>query len=121
VLSSGPPAPESKRHSQYEAGPRLDFLSSNALHVTAAGSGHEIHLYQPDLAAKTSVRAVLANHWEPRHGVCFGNGLRFQVHRFAGCGGLAGCIENFRDDDVGFEGGQSVRLQAIEDDSAQIG
>lgn len=60
VLSSGPLAPESKRHSHDEAGPRLDFLSSNTLHVTATGSGHEIHLYQPDLVAKTLVRAVLA-------------------------------------------------------------
>jgi len=59
VLSSGPPAPESKRHSHDGAAPRLDFLSSNTLHVTAAGSGHEIHLYQPDLVAKTLMRAVL--------------------------------------------------------------
>ena len=60
VLSSDPPAPESERHSHDEAGPRLDFLSSNTLHVTATGSGHEIHLYQSDLVAKTLVRAVLA-------------------------------------------------------------
>src|SRR5216684_8347678 len=60
VLSSDPPAPESERHSQDEAAPRLDFLSSNTVHVTATGSGHEIHLYQPDLVAKTLVRAVLA-------------------------------------------------------------
>lgn len=25
----------------------LDFLSSNTVHITATGSGHEIHLYQP--------------------------------------------------------------------------
>jgi pimeloyl-ACP methyl ester carboxylesterase len=60
VLSSDPPALESERHSHDEAAPRLDFLSSNTLHVTATGSGHEIHLYQPDLVAKTLVRAVLA-------------------------------------------------------------
>lgn len=60
VLSSDPPAPEAERHSRNEAGPRLDFLSSNTLHVTAAGSGHEIHLYQPDLVAKAVVRAALA-------------------------------------------------------------
>jgi pimeloyl-ACP methyl ester carboxylesterase len=60
VLSSDPRAPESERHSHDEAGPRLDFLSSNTLHVTATGSGHEIHLYQPDLVAKTLVQAVLA-------------------------------------------------------------
>jgi len=60
VLSSDPPSSESDRHSHNEAGPRLDFLSSNALHVTATGSGHEIHLYQPDLVSKTLTRAVLA-------------------------------------------------------------
>ncbi len=60
VLSSDPPAPESVRHSHDEAGPRLDFLSSNTLHITATGSGHEIHLYQSDLVAKTLARAVLA-------------------------------------------------------------
>ena len=60
VLSSDPPSSESERHSHDEAGPRLDFLSSNALHVTATGSGHEIHLYQPDLISKTLTRAVLA-------------------------------------------------------------
>lgn len=60
VLSSDPPASESERHSRDQAGPRLDFLSSNTLHVTAAGSAHEIHLYQPDLVAKTLTRAVLA-------------------------------------------------------------
>lgn len=60
VLSSDPPAPESEHHSHDEAGPRLDFLSSNTLHVTATGSGHEIHLYQPDLVSTTLRRAVLA-------------------------------------------------------------
>jgi pimeloyl-ACP methyl ester carboxylesterase len=60
VLSSDPPAPESERHSHDQAGPRLDSLSSNTLHVTATGSGHEIHLYQPDLVAKTLTQAVVA-------------------------------------------------------------
>jgi hypothetical protein len=60
VLSSDPPSPESERHSHDQAAPRLDFLSSNTLHVSATGGGHEIHLYQPDLVAKTLVRAVLA-------------------------------------------------------------
>jgi len=60
VLSSDPPASESDRHSHDEAAPRLDFLSTNTLHVTATGSGHEIHLYQPDLVAKTLVQSVLA-------------------------------------------------------------
>jgi len=64
VLSSEPPAPESQRHTHDEAAPRLDFLSSNTLHVTATGSGHEIHLYQPDLVVETLTRAVSAirNH-----------------------------------------------------------
>lgn len=60
VLASDPPSPEAKRHSRDEAGPRLDFLSADTLHVTATGSGHEIHLYQPDLVVKTLVRAVMA-------------------------------------------------------------
>jgi hypothetical protein len=32
----------------------------DTIHVTATGSGREIHLYQPDLIAETLVRAVLA-------------------------------------------------------------
>jgi hypothetical protein len=60
VLSSDPPASESERHTHEEATPRLDFLSTSTLHVTATGSGHEIHLYQPDLVAKTLVQVVLA-------------------------------------------------------------
>jgi len=64
VLSSEPPAPESQRHTHDEAAPRLDFLSSNTIHVTATGSGHEIHLYKPDLVVETLTRAVSAirNH-----------------------------------------------------------
>ena len=63
VVSSNPPATDAARHSRDEAGPRLDFLSSNTLHITATGSGHEIHLYQPDrvidgvLQAVTTVRS----------------------------------------------------------------
>lgn len=63
VVSSNPPATDAARHSRDEAGPRLDFLSSNTLHITATGSGHEIHLYQPDhvvegvLQAATAVRS----------------------------------------------------------------
>ena len=60
VLASNPVGPESERHSHQAASPRLDFLSSNTLHVTATGSGHEIHLYQPDLVVKTLPRAVLS-------------------------------------------------------------
>lgn len=54
VLSSGPAAAESVRLSRETASARLDFLSANTVHMTATGSGHEIHLYQPEMV----VRAV---------------------------------------------------------------
>ncbi len=60
VLSSGPIASESERRSRNGAAPRLDFLSSNSVHITAAGSGHEIHLYQPNLVVQGLVRAASA-------------------------------------------------------------
>lgn len=64
VISSYAAAAESDRHTHGGAAPRLDFLSSNTIHVTANGSGHEIHLYQPDLVVKTIVRVVssVRNH-----------------------------------------------------------
>jgi hypothetical protein len=39
---------------------RLDFLSSNTLSITAKGSGHEIHLFQPDVLVQALLRAVPA-------------------------------------------------------------
>jgi pimeloyl-ACP methyl ester carboxylesterase len=60
VISSEPAAPESELHTHDEAAPRLDFLSSNSIHVTAAGSGHEIHLYKPDIVIETLTRTVQA-------------------------------------------------------------
>jgi pimeloyl-ACP methyl ester carboxylesterase len=60
VVSSNPPATDANRHSRDEAGPRLDFLSSNTLHITASGSGHEIHLYQPDRVIDGVLQAVTA-------------------------------------------------------------
>ena len=60
VISSNSPASESERHTHDEAGPRLDFLSSNTIHVTAAGSGHEIHLYKPEVVTETLIMAVSA-------------------------------------------------------------
>ena len=60
VLSSGPVASEAERESRNGAAARLDFLSSNTVHVTATGSGHEIHLYEPDLVVQTVVQAVSA-------------------------------------------------------------
>ncbi len=47
VISSYPGAQESERKSRGGAAARLDYLSSNTVHVTATGSGHEIHVYQP--------------------------------------------------------------------------
>jgi len=60
VVASDPAAPESARRSRDEAGPRLDYLSSNTVHITAAGSGHEIHLYQPDRVIQGVLQAVSA-------------------------------------------------------------
>ncbi|MGO9275796.1 MAG: alpha/beta fold hydrolase [Terriglobia bacterium] len=60
VLSSDPIATESERQSRDGAAARLDFLSSNSVHITATGSGHEIHLYQPDLVVEALARAVSA-------------------------------------------------------------
>jgi pimeloyl-ACP methyl ester carboxylesterase len=60
VLSSDPIASESERRSRNGAAARLDTLSSNSVHITATGSGHEIHLYQPDLVVQALVRCVSA-------------------------------------------------------------
>ena len=60
VVSSGPAATESDHQSRNGAAARLDFLSSNSVHITAVGSGHEIHLYQPDLVVQSLARAVSA-------------------------------------------------------------
>jgi pimeloyl-ACP methyl ester carboxylesterase len=60
VIASDPAAPESARRSRNEAAPRLDYLSSNTVHITAAGSGHEIHLYQPDRVIQGLLQAVSA-------------------------------------------------------------
>lgn len=60
VIASDPAAPESARRSRDRAGPRLDHLSSNTMHITAAGSGHEIHLYQPDRVVQGILEAVSA-------------------------------------------------------------
>ena len=61
VLSSNErPTDPNRRVDRTDAGAALDLLSSNMLFVTATGSGHEIHLYQPELVAKTLVQAVEA-------------------------------------------------------------
>jgi hypothetical protein len=61
VVSSGPVANDAERQSRDGAAAALDFLSSNTIHVTATGSGHEIHLYQPNRvieALRQSISAV---------------------------------------------------------------
>jgi pimeloyl-ACP methyl ester carboxylesterase len=58
VVSSGPMANESERQSRDGAAARLDFLSAKTAHITATGSGHEIHLYQPDVVVQALTRAV---------------------------------------------------------------
>ncbi len=60
VISSGPMANDSIRKYRNGAGARLDFLSSNSLHITATGSGHEIHLYQPEIVVQALKQAVMA-------------------------------------------------------------
>jgi pimeloyl-ACP methyl ester carboxylesterase len=58
VVASDPIAPDSERKSREGAAARLDFLSSNTTHITATGSGHEIHLYQPDRVVQGIAQAV---------------------------------------------------------------
>ncbi len=60
VVSSGPVASDAERRSRDGAAARLDFLSSNTAHVTATGSGHEIHLYQPDRVIGALLQTVSA-------------------------------------------------------------
>jgi pimeloyl-ACP methyl ester carboxylesterase len=60
VLSSSPAETESERHTTDGAAARLDFLSLNTIHITAAGSGHEIHLYQPNKVVDAIARTVAA-------------------------------------------------------------
>jgi pimeloyl-ACP methyl ester carboxylesterase len=60
VVSSSPLATESERRSRESVAARLDFLSSNTAHVMAVGSGHEIHLYQPDRVVEALQRIVTA-------------------------------------------------------------
>jgi pimeloyl-ACP methyl ester carboxylesterase len=60
VVSSGPSPTEFDRQSRDGAAARLDFLSTNTLHVTASGSGHEIHLFQPERVIQAVQQAVAA-------------------------------------------------------------
>jgi pimeloyl-ACP methyl ester carboxylesterase len=60
VISSGPIASDTDRASRDTAGAQLDFLSSNTLHIEATGSGHEIHLFQPERVIEGISRALMA-------------------------------------------------------------
>jgi len=60
VLSSGPEGTAAERQTRDGAGARLDFLSRNTAHIAAAGSGHEIHLYMPDMVVEAIARALSA-------------------------------------------------------------
>jgi pimeloyl-ACP methyl ester carboxylesterase len=60
VVSSNPVLGKSDCLSHSTAAACLDFLSSNTVHITATGSGHEIHLYQPDTLLKALSQAVAA-------------------------------------------------------------
>lgn len=60
VVSSGPAATDSERRSRDGAAGRLDFLSLNTKHITATGSGHEIHLYQPNVVIEAVDQAISA-------------------------------------------------------------
>jgi len=58
VLASDSNATDPERKRSQMNG--LVLLSSNAVHIVATGSGHEIHLYQPDVVVQALVRCVLA-------------------------------------------------------------
>jgi pimeloyl-ACP methyl ester carboxylesterase len=58
VAASGPAGTESDRQSRAGAAARLDFLSSNTTHITSPESGHEMHLYRPDVAVQAITQAV---------------------------------------------------------------
>ncbi len=58
VVSSGPIAGDAERHTRNGAAACLDFLSTNTVHITATGSGHEIHLYQPDPLVQALLQAI---------------------------------------------------------------
>jgi pimeloyl-ACP methyl ester carboxylesterase len=60
VVSSNPVLGKDDCLSHSSAAACLDFLSSNAVHITAAGSGHEIHLYQPEAVIQALLQVVSA-------------------------------------------------------------
>ena len=60
VLASGPEATKAERQTRNTASARLDHLSANSVHLVAKGSGHEIHLYQPDRVGEAISLALAA-------------------------------------------------------------
>ncbi len=58
VVASDPTQARSECESRNTAASCLDYLSANTIHITAAGSGHEIHLYQPETLVKAVSQAV---------------------------------------------------------------
>jgi pimeloyl-ACP methyl ester carboxylesterase len=60
VVASGPVGTDAERSSRAGAAARLDYLSSNSQHIQATGSGHEIHLFQPERVIEGIARAVSA-------------------------------------------------------------
>lgn len=60
VVSSDPVVADAARASRATANARLDFLSSNTVHIEAKGSGHEIHLFQPASTIDGIARATTA-------------------------------------------------------------
>jgi pimeloyl-ACP methyl ester carboxylesterase len=58
VVSSTGIASDTERRSRDGAMARLDFLSTRSMHITADGSGHEIHLFQPDRVVEGVLAAV---------------------------------------------------------------
>jgi pimeloyl-ACP methyl ester carboxylesterase len=60
VVASDPAAGESQCKERQTASSCLDYLSTNTVHIVAAGSRHEIHLYQPDSVIRAIEQAVSA-------------------------------------------------------------
>lgn len=58
VISSNPVLEKSECLSQSNAAACLDYLSANTVHITASGSGHEIHLYEPDVVIKAILKTL---------------------------------------------------------------
>ncbi|MBV9743554.1 MAG: hypothetical protein JO099_07310 [Acidobacteriia bacterium] len=60
VLSSEPVAGEHGDRARSGAAALLDVLSLDTVHMTATGSGHEIHLYQPAIVVDAIMQDVYA-------------------------------------------------------------